>query len=145
MVSANEMYSNQQLRQIITYKPRLLLITDSNERLSKLRSLLNPEVFDITNVSSSEGLDRACLGQHCIAVIDVGPDRIIEVLSLLRGSKEHTMIPLLVEASRISTEQRLAGVLPQFRAMPFCHHELVTLTRFWFSELTPAQNDRGIL
>lgn len=145
MVPANQLNFDQRLRQVKDHKPRLLLVSDSADRPNKLRAALNSTDVEITLVNSIEELRHACRVQHCIAVVDIGPDRIISVLEALRNSCEHAAIPLLVEASRISTVISLAGVLPRYRAMPCCESEIVLLTRNLFAEDVSGQDRRGIL
>lgn len=145
MVSANQLNTGQRLRRIPDHKPRLLLVYDSAERLNKLRAALDSIGVEITVVNAIEELRYACRVQHSIAVVDIGPDRIIPVLEALRNSCEHAAIPLLVEASRISTVLSLAGVLPRYRAMPCCESEMLLLTRNLFAEDVNGQDSRGIL
>jgi hypothetical protein len=145
MVSANQLNAGQRLRWIPDHKPRLLLVYDSAERLNKLRGALDSIGAEITGVNSIEELRHACRVQHCIAVVDIGPDRIIPVLDALRNSSEHTAIPVLVEASRISSALGLAGVLPRYRAMPCCENEILFLTRNQFAEDVNDYDRRGIL
>lgn len=145
MVSANQLNTDQRLRQIPDHKPRLLLVCDSADRLNKLRASLGSSNVEITGVNSIEELRYACRVQHCIAVVDIGPDRIIPALEAVRNSGEHTAIPLLVEASRIAPVLSLAGVLPRYRAMPCCENEIVLLTRNLFAEDVNLQDSRGIL
>jgi hypothetical protein len=80
-----------------------------------------------------------------MAVVDLGPERIVEALGVIRGSKAHAAVPLLVEAGRISTDFGLAGVLPSYRAMPCCQNEMAALARHHFTETTGRRNFSGIL
>ncbi len=145
MVSAKQMSINQQQRLIHVNKPRLLIVSDSTERLNNLKAMLGSREIEITQVASIEELIRACNIRHHIAVVDVGPEQIVKVLKVLRGSQEHAATPLLVEASRISTAPDLVGVLPQYRAMPCCHNEMVALTRYQSTPALAERNAQGIL
>jgi DNA-binding response OmpR family regulator len=116
-------------------KPRLLLVCDSAERLSALRARLRADEFEITSAASEEELRRACRVGHQLAVIDVAPGRVVEVLRTLRASPEHAAVSLLVESSKLAAGPRLAGVLAEYRAMPCSDRELVALAR---RRLTPA-------
>jgi DNA-binding response OmpR family regulator len=108
-------------------KPRLLLVSDSAERLQALRSCVAAADFEIYFASSLRELRRACRLPHDLVALDAAPSRVIKMLSLIRGSEGHTEIPVLVEYTRISNEQRLAGVLSSYRAMPCNRIELHTL------------------
>lgn len=149
MVSVNQIGPTQRLRPAPVNKPRLLLVSDSIERLTRLRTLLESTEIEITDLLAIDELNQACRAQHCLAVIDVGPERLVEVLEALRRSAEHAAIPLLVEAGRISNDPgpavNLAGVLPSYRAMPCHQSEIVALTRNLFAGETVARNVRGIL
>src|SRR5262249_42166569 len=125
MISATQISARRRLRLVTEQKPRLLLISDSAERLLRLRLLLSANNFEVTGVNPGDDLRKACRVQHCMAMVDVGPERIVEVLGVIRGSKAHAAIPLLVEVGRISADFGLAGVLPSYRAMPCCQNEMV--------------------
>jgi hypothetical protein len=76
-----------------------------------------------------EEVRRACNTGHDLAVVDVGPGKVIDVLQTLRNSAKHGDISVLVDTSRLLEDPSLAGVLPKFRAMPCNSEELVLLAR----------------
>lgn len=108
---------------------RLLIVTDSLDRLTGLRAALHTEGMEITSAASPEELSRACCREHDLAVVDVSPAQLPGVLQALRGSQGHAEISLLVEVSRIVAEPGLAGLLPKYRAMPCSRIDLVKLAR----------------
>src|SRR5437016_1249423 len=108
-------------------QPRLLIVSDSTEGLTKLRAALEVGEIEVMSAASSAELGLACRVAHHLVVIDVGPDQLVEVLRKLRASHGHTGIPVLVEASRIAPDQGIAGVLLQYRAMPCCFDDLIVL------------------
>jgi DNA-binding NtrC family response regulator len=110
-------------------KTRLLLVSDEPDHLSQLRAQLNTGEVEITNAHSVEDVRRACRLPHDVAVVDVGPSQLVKVLKTLRASKGNNDISVLVDASRLSLEPDLAGVLPTYRAMPCSHSQLVALAR----------------
>lgn len=110
-------------------RPRLLIITDSPERLSKLRASLNIGEVEITSAISPEEMCSACRGWQDLAVVDVSPTHLGGVLQALRRCAGCTKIPVLVEAGRISNDPSLAGLLPTYRAMPCSHSDMVALAR----------------
>jgi DNA-binding response OmpR family regulator len=120
-------------------KPRLLLVCDSAERLSALRARLKADEFEVTSVASPEELRRACRVRHQLAVVDVSPGRIVEVLRTVRASAEQADVSVLVESSRLASKPKLAGVLAEYRAMPCSEREMVALAR---RRLTPAPSAR---
>ncbi|HEX4951510.1 MAG TPA: hypothetical protein VFZ34_32935 [Blastocatellia bacterium] len=110
-------------------KSRLLLVSDQPQHLKTLQTELNTGEVEITNATSPEEVRRACHAGHDIAVIDVEPGMVVDVLKTLRGSEGYSDISVLVDNSRLLTDPSLAGVLPMFRAMPCSADELVRLAR----------------
>jgi DNA-binding NtrC family response regulator len=110
-------------------KPRLLLVSDSAERLQALKSFVDAADFEIDLACSMKELRRACQQPHDLVALDAAPTYIIDMLNLIRGSAGNAEIPVLVECTRISSDRRLAGVLPNFRAMPCNSAEIQVLLR----------------
>jgi hypothetical protein len=109
-------------------KRALLLFSDSAERLGRLRASLAGGAIEIHAVSSLEELQGECASQHALAVIDANPTHLPKVLDMIRASREHHDIPLLVETSHCP-QQPAAGLLPKYRAMPCGLRELVALAQ----------------
>jgi DNA-binding response OmpR family regulator len=112
-----------------TQTPQLLIVTDSEPHRQNLVNAFNATGIKITLANSIEECAEACREKHDIAIIDIPPAQLKAVLQQLRASATHANIPLLVDIGRISSDRSLAGVLPQFRAMPCNPHEMVTLAR----------------
>ena len=110
-------------------KPRLLLVSDSYDRLKSLEAGLNNNEFDITTVCSLEELVTACKDCHDLVALDVSPDQIGPMLKQIRTSASHTTVPVLVEATRLSSDLSLAGLLPEYRAMPCSRMEMLALVQ----------------
>ena len=106
----------------------LLLFSDSAERLGWLRALLASGAVEIHVVSSLEELQGECASEHALAVIDASPGQLQQVLDMIRASRGHSDIPLLVETSHCP-QQPAAGLLPKYRAMPCGLRELVALAQ----------------
>ena len=109
-------------------KRALLLFSDSADRLDWLHASLAGGAVEIHVVSSLEELQGECASQHALAVIDASPTHLPKVLDIIRASREHRDIPLLVETSHCK-QQPAAGLLPKYRAMPCNLRELVTLAQ----------------
>ena len=107
----------------------LLLISDVPERLQRLESTLRICEVALTRAGTAEELTESCRREHDLAIIDVEPERLAEVLKTVRESEGHASIPVLVECSRLTLDSALAGVLPAYRAMPCSFDELMKLTR----------------
>lgn len=110
-------------------KPRLLLVSDSYDRLKSLEAGLNNTEFDITTVCSLEELVTACNNCHDLVALDVSPDQIGPMLKQIRTSASHTTVPVLVEATRLTSDLSLAGLLPEYRAMPCSRMEMLALVQ----------------
>jgi hypothetical protein len=124
---------------------RLLIVSDLSARLSQLSSLLATGEVEVTAAASIEEMCCGCRGGHDLAVVDVSPEIVSGVLKVLRGCAGCTKIPVLVEASRIATDVRLAGLLPKYRAMPCSRADLITLARQRITPSAVKQKARGIL
>ncbi len=109
--------------------PQLLIVSDSEAHRQHLVNAFNATGIEITLATSLEECAEACREKHDIAIIDIPPAQLKAVLQQLRATATHANIPLLVDIGRISADRSLAGVLPQFRAMPCNPHEMVTLAR----------------
>src|SRR5262245_9542323 len=128
-----------------TRESRLLIISDSPERVSKLRAALDDGEVEITGVCSPDRLTRLMNREYDLVVVDVGPGRIAGILQAFRSKTEFAEIPVLVECSRISTEPGFAGLLPRYRAMPCRQADIVTLVRNRIAAAASYQRERGIL
>jgi len=145
MISPSHVSSSRQPHPTPASKPRLLIISDSSERLTNLRASLSTGEIEITSATSPAELRRACRSKHDLAVVDVGPTHLGKVLEDLRSSKEGAEIPVLVEASRLAADPGLVGVLPKYRAMPCSHADLVTLARRRIASTTGRRHGRKLL
>src|SRR5262245_25065260 len=109
-------------------RPRILIISDSTERIPHLQAGFDSQEVEIASAVFPEEWEYVSGDKHDLAVVDVGPALLEPALGNLRASKEHAEIPVLVEQSRIAAAP-LAGVLPKYRAMPCSQDELIRLAR----------------
>jgi hypothetical protein len=145
MISSAAAMSQSPLDAVPSGRPRLLIITDSSERLSKLRASLNIGEVEITGATSPEEMCRGCCGWQDLAVVDVSPAHLGGVLKALRQCAGCTKISVLVEAGRIFDDPSLAGLLPTYRAMPCSGSDLITLAQGCVNPHAVKQRARGIL
>lgn len=110
-------------------KPRLLLASDSTERLETLKSCVAAADFEINIACSLKELKGACGRVYDLVALAAAPANIIDMLVLIRGSEGNAEIPVLVEYTRLSEDKGLAGVLPNYRAMPCNSAEIQLLLR----------------
>ncbi|MGH9838247.1 MAG: hypothetical protein ACREEM_05635 [Blastocatellia bacterium] len=127
---------------------RLLLVSDSAERLKDLLSTIDHPEFDLTCVSSFEEFLLACRDEHDeydVAVLDVLPTELIPMLKAIRTSEKNAGAAVLVEASRVNDDMNLAGVLPLYRAMPCSQAEMIALLRKPGENSSASRRSRGML
>jgi hypothetical protein len=110
-------------------KPRLLLVSDSYDRLKSLEAGFNHNEFDITSVCSMEELVTACDNSHDMVALDVSSEQIAPMLKQIRASASHMTAPVLVEATRLRNDLSLVGLLPEYRAMPCSRMEMLALVQ----------------
>jgi DNA-binding NtrC family response regulator len=126
-------------------KPRLLLVSDSYDRLKSLEAGFNHNEFEITAVCSLEELVTACDNRHDMVALDVSPEQIAPMLKQIRTSASHRTAPVLVEATRLTNDLSLAGLLPEYRAMPCSRMEMLTLVQRGVAQETDDPARRHIL
>jgi len=125
-------------------KPRILIISDSAERIPHLQTGFDSQDVEIASVVFPEEWSYVSGDRHDLAVVDVGPALLEPLLGNLRASKEHAEIPVLVEHSRIAAAP-LAGVLPRYRAMPCSHDELIRLASRRLTSISGYGRAKGLL
>jgi hypothetical protein len=126
-------------------KLRLLLISDSPERLTQLRAELTTTGIEVATATFPEEIRSAERERYDLAVLDVSPTLLAGALQALREDLEYAHIPILVEAGRLSISHALAGVLPRYRAMPCSRADLIALTRRRSSHFSPRRFRRRML
>src|SRR6185503_10029907 len=72
--------TTRQLQLVTPRRPRLLLVCDSATGVARLRAALNLGTVEIVSVSHSEELSRVCGQEYTLAVIDVAPARLVDML-----------------------------------------------------------------
>src|SRR5215475_3207097 len=125
-------------------RPRILIISDSAERIPYLKAAFDPQEVEITCAMFPEEWGYVSGDRHDLAVVDVGPALLEPLLGNLRANKEHAEIPLLVEKSRIAAAP-LEGVLPKYRAMPCSHDELIRLANRRLTSIAGHGRATGLL
>jgi len=124
---------------------RVLLMCDSTNRLSQLNAALMREDLVIDYATSLAELRQACRRGHQLTIIDVSADLLIDALKLLRSSRRHADVSILVEASRLAGAKDMAGILSQYRAMPCFSGEIIKLARARLGRLQRTSFGRKML
>jgi hypothetical protein len=138
MVSSTLINSRRQPYPVLSCKSRLLIVSDSAELLARLRASLAVGDVEIMGVSFPEEMCSACCGGYDLVVVNVSSELISGVLEVHRGCEGCAKIPVLVEAVRLTADSRLAGLLPQCRAMPCSQPDMVALAR---RQIAPNKED----
>jgi DNA-binding response OmpR family regulator len=126
-------------------RPRVLIMSDSAERIPRLQSVLPPHGVEITSVVFPEEWGYAAAGKHDMVLIDVDPELLETLLRALRTSGGHAEIPVLVEKRRITEVSSIAGIMPKYRAMPCGHGEMMRLARRRLTTITSHKRAKGLL
>src|SRR5215813_3275080 len=129
---------------IAVSRPRVLIISDSAERIPHLQAAFDSQEVEINCAMFPEEWNYVSGDRHDLAVVDVGPTLLEPLLRNLRAGKEHAEIPLLVDKSRIASAP-LAGVLPKYRAMPCSQDELIRLARRRLTAIAGHGRTKGLL
>jgi hypothetical protein len=129
-----------QLHLVQPHRPRLLLVCDSAAETAKLQAALKLGAVEIVSVSHVEELSRLAGQEYTLAVIDVAPAKLVEILKTIRASRSLAGLPVFVEAGKIISATDLAGVLPLYRAMACGYADLVTLVRQRLAPTTRTPN-----
>ncbi|MDX2029033.1 MAG: response regulator [Blastocatellia bacterium] len=126
-------------------REKVLVVTDSEEQLRSIHSLLNADEFEIECVRTQEEFDAVCVKPHDLAIVDLNSAQLLVTLPKLRRSSAHDRIPVLVSSTRIEDDPNLAGLLPQYRAMACSPTELQILMRRRSRALHELQAARRLL
>jgi CheY-like chemotaxis protein len=114
---------------LLPRKPIVLLVGDQPERLLRMRNSLGVEQIEFVVVSTLSDLPQRSGQHYALAIVDFDAAQLSQALAILRASKQTHAIPVLVEASRLNDPLRIAGVLPQHRAMACAWHDLLALAQ----------------
>src|SRR5215510_14600593 len=127
------------------HRPRLLLASDSTDRLRNLQGLVRSSGFEITSTDSIDKFFHACLDGYEVIALDVAPAQLEPALKLIRSIEQNRGTLILVEASQINNDLTLAGVLPLYRAMPCSRAEITKLLRRMEEKSPVTPDQRGML
>jgi len=125
-------------------RPRVLIISDTAERIPSWQAAFNPREAETSCVLFPEEWGYISRDRHDLAVIDVGPALLEAVLKNLRASEAHSEIPVLVEIGRASAATG-TGILPKYRAMPCSDNELIRLARRRITSITDHEQVKALL
>jgi CheY-like chemotaxis protein len=114
---------------LLPRKPIVLLVGDQPDRLQRLRLSLGNEQAEFITATNLAELPQRCGQSYAFAIVDFDPAQLPQALATLRTSQATQNILILVEDSRLNDPVRLAGVLPQHRAMACSWRELLTLAQ----------------
>jgi hypothetical protein len=124
---------------------QLLMVADSANHLEELITALGGQGVGITAVVLPADPPDLHADLHDLAVIDVSPTKLKELLMNFRQPGKARELPLLVAARSVSAAPELLGVLPQFRAMACGPAEMRSLIRHYLNGAGENRNRRLLL
>ena len=113
----------------IISKLRVLIISDTAERIPNFLSAFQPRDVEITSIVFPEEWGYAASCNFDLALVDVGPAMLEPLLKAIRSDAGHADIPVLVELRRSIETGNVAGVMPKYRAMACSRNEMIHLVR----------------
>jgi CheY-like chemotaxis protein len=126
------------------YRPKVLIVTDSEERCCGWERVFHPNEADIRCVIFPEEWCYVGQERHDLAIIDVCSILLEAALKNLRAKKEFSEIPVLVEIGR-ADKTIGKGVLPMYRAMPCNDEEMLRLVRRRITTVADVEHRRSLL
>jgi DNA-binding NtrC family response regulator len=124
----------------------LMVVGSCPERMQRLRAALGSSGAKITWRASTEEIIRALESSYELVIVDVEPERLADVLRIVRERTDRAVVLVLVECGSLNTAADLAGVLPSYRAMACSYSELVKLVHWRFTQsVSPHQSLRRVL
>ena len=121
----------------------LLIVSGAPECLQRLLAALSAIEAEVTRIILLEEAASACRRRYDLVIVDVEPRHLANVLKTVRESAELADRPVLVEHCRLDAAPELAGVLPQYRAMPCGFADLLKLVHWYLLPVTSPQQSPG--
>lgn len=117
----------------------LLIVSGAPECQQRLLAALSIIEVEVTRIVSLEEAACACRHSYDLVIVDVEPQHVASVLKTVRENAELADRPVLVERCRLDAAPELAGVLPQYRAMPCGFTDLLKLVHWYLFPVTSPQ------
>lgn len=105
----------------------LLIVWGAPKQLQNLQAVLMRVGAEITYCLSAAAVERVCDKQFDFVIVDVEPKYLAAILQTIRSNPVCAETPVWVERSHLYEDSQLAGILPQYRAMPCSSFELTRL------------------
>ncbi len=115
----------------------LMVAGSSPERMRRLRADLDAPGAKIAWRASTEEIMFALDTSYEVVIIDVEPERLANMLRVVRERTDRAVVLVLVEGGGLNTVASLAGVLPSYRAMACCYSDLINLVHWRFAQSFP--------
>lgn len=126
-------------------RPRVLIVSDAAERIPRLQSAFQPHDVEVTSVVYPEEWSYAGGGHYDLALVDVGPELLEPLLKTIRTNNGQAEITVLAEVGRVIAAPCVSGVMPEYRAMPCSHDEVMLLVRRRITSITSREQAKGLL
>jgi CheY-like chemotaxis protein len=113
--------------------PRILILCDTPERIPPLQAVFSTQHVSLTSILFPEEWDYVINEQYDLALLSVAPELLEAALKNLRACDPQARLTILVEMVDAAVPPKLAGVLPQYRAMQYSRDEMIRLAKKHFA------------
>jgi Response regulator receiver domain len=136
---------NQPMKKTTAHPPRILILCDTPERIPPLQAVFSAQHVELTSILFPEEWDYVVNGQYDLALLSVAPDLLEAALKNLRARDPQTRLTILVEMADTAVPPKLAGVLPQYRAMQCSRDEMIRLAKKRFTTSSSSRPNAAAL
>lgn len=103
------------------------------ERIPPLQAVFSAQRVELTSIVFPEEWDYVANGHYDLALLSVAPELLEAALKNLRARDPQARLTILVEMTNAAVPPKLAGVLPQYRAMQCSRDEMIRLAKKRFA------------
>ncbi len=124
---------SQPTKKTTAHPPRILILCDTPERIPPLQAVFSTQHVELTSILFPEEWDYVINEQYDLALLSVAPELLEAALKNLRACDPQGRLTILVEMADAVVPTKLAGVLPQYRAMQCSRDEMIRLAKKRFA------------
>ncbi len=124
---------SQPTKKTTAHLPRILILCDTAERIPPLQAVFSTQHVELTSILFPEEWDYVINEQYDLALLSVAPELLEAALKNLRACDPQARLTILVEMADAAVPTKLAGMLPQYRAMQCSRDEMIRLAKKRFA------------
>ena len=128
-----------------TEPPQVLIMGDRLEVIHSLQAVFGTRDVNLTSILFPEEWDYVRDEVFDMALLSLAPELLEPALKNLRAHDQSAAMLILVEMPEISRPEQLAGLLPQYRAMPCSSAEMARLAESRFATSTRYETAAHLL